>query len=118
MYRVLDESQNATVGIKVQAKLTVEDFDGLLPYLAQIQEEVGPLNLLLDLTMLDAESCRGCWNDIVTNLQNFSGIKRMAVKGNDRFWESPSRALGADLPSEVKFFSPEQIQEAWDWVKK
>ena len=117
MYRVLDESQNATVGIKIQSKLTDEDFDGLIPYLSQIQEEVGSLNLLFDLTMLEAESCRRCWNDIVSNLQKFSGIKRMAVEGNNQFLESQSREEGGAFHTEIKFFSLEQNQKAWDWLK-
>lgn len=61
MYRVLDESQDATVGIKIHGKFIREDVEGLLPYLRDIRKEMGPLNLLFDVTRLDGEQNPEKW---------------------------------------------------------
>ena len=49
MYRILDESEDGSVGIRVEGKLSVEEYDLLNAYLAHLMEEVGPINFLCDM---------------------------------------------------------------------
>ena len=118
MYRVLDESQDATVGIKIHGKFTREDYEGLLPYLRDIRKEVGPLNLLFDMSRLDGEQNPGGLKEFVANLQTQIGIDRVAIAGDPPQWlEFPGEDGRADSPMKVKIFPPSQIDQAWNWLK-
>ena len=117
MYRVLDESEQATVGIKVDNYLTAEDWSGLTHYLQERKNEVGLLNILFDLTMLERQMFRSCWTDLISNVQKFSEIKRLAVTGNHLWGETRLPGIECIPHTEVKCFSSEQIDEAWDWLK-
>ena len=118
MYRVLDESQDATVGIKVHGKFTREDVEGLLPYLKSIGKEVGHLNLLFDVTKLEGEQNSGALKEFVANLQTQTRIKRMAIAGDQLQWMEPQgQDQVAGSLMKVKKFTPSQIDQAWDWVK-
>lgn len=118
MYRVLDESHDATVGIKIQGKFTREDCEGLLPYLMDIRKEVGPLNLLFDVTRLEGEQNPGGLKEFVANLQAQTKIDRLAIAGDQPQWlESQGEDGRADSSMKVKIFPPSQIEQAWNWLK-
>lgn len=119
MYRVLDESQEGTVGIKIEGKFTVEDYKGLLPYLKRLRDEVGPMNLLFEVQKLECQKSDGYWRDLVVHLQNISGIHRMAVVGEDTYQrlESERERMGTVANNEIQYFPFEQLDGAWSWLK-
>ncbi|MGD9851699.1 MAG: STAS/SEC14 domain-containing protein [Nitrospirales bacterium] len=118
MYRILDESQDATVGIRIHGKFTREDCEGLLPYLRDTRKEVGPLNLLFDVTRLDGEQNPEGWKEFVVNLQTQTGIDRVAIAGDPPQWlEFLGEDGRTDSAMKVKNFLPSQIDQAWNWLK-
>jgi len=117
MYRVLDESEQSIVGIKVDHYLTGEDWSGLTPYLQERRNEVGLLNILFDFTMLERQKFTSCWADLIFNLQRISDVKRLAVTGNQLWGEAQLLGVEGIPHIEVKCFPSEQIDEAWTWLK-
>lgn len=119
MYRVLDESHEGIVGIKIEGKFTPEDYQGLLPYLKRLREEVCPLNLLFEVQNPEVQRNNGSWSDLAAHLQDISGIHRMAVIGGDNYlqlqWQSEK--VSSVSKNEIKYFSSEQLDEAWSWLK-
>ena len=118
MYRVLDESQDATVGIKIHEQFTREDYEGLLQYLQRLCQEVGRLDLFFDLTKFEREKSQGELSELIADLQETSAINRLAIIGDQRHWLVSSGEKGGESSrTEMKGFLPGQIDEAWRWLK-
>jgi len=119
MYRVLDESHGAMVGIKIQGPFNSEDYEGLLQYLKDLREEMGTLNLLFDLTHLKEEGIPQKWSQLAAELQEQAWIHRMAIAGDRPQWvEYAGEDMGTHSHLEVKNFFPNQIDQAWNWLNK
>ncbi|WNM60045.1 STAS/SEC14 domain-containing protein [Candidatus Nitrospira allomarina] len=117
MYRILDESEAGSVGIRVEGKLSVEEYDLLNAYLEQLMQEVGPINFLCDLATLEGENGQALWEEMTDHLRNAQAYQRIAVVGNRR-WSEGGPKVSVPWPStQFKYFTPDQTDEAWHWVK-
>lgn len=118
MYRVLDESEEASIGIKVESPLTEQDYDVLLPYLKQHVEAGGSVNLLFDLTPLqDEQTMSECWDAVFSRLRMLGNIPRVAVVSRRGTLGPIVEAGKSPSSTSVHWFSPDQMQEAWTWLK-
>ena len=117
MYRILDESSNHTIGIKVQGKLTKEDSEGLIPYLENRITEDGQINLVWDMTDFTGMEIEGFWEDLRLGMQHFGVCNREAVVGDQKWVEWFSKTIKPLGKTEIHYFSPDQVNEAWIWAQ-
>lgn len=117
MYRILDESEEGSVGIRVEGKLSAEEYDLLNAYLEHLMQEVGPINFLCDMATVEGENGKTLWEEMTDNLQNAQDYQRIAVVGN-RQWLEDGQKVSVPWPStQFKYFTPDKTDEAWRWVK-
>jgi len=116
MYRILDGSEHGIVGIRVESKLIPEEYDLLNSYLEQLMQDIGPINFLCDMADIEGLNSRALWDDMTCHLRNLEGYQRIAVVGNRR-WEGGTKTLPPRLQTQLKIFTPDQTDEAWNWVK-
>lgn len=117
MYRVLDESTGNTVGIQVDGKLTKDDYGVLIPYFENLINECGPLNLLCDMTRLDGMEIEAFWEDFKFGIRHLGDFKRMAIVGDQSWLEWLTKVFNPLVKTEVKYFPPQEMKDAWTWVK-
>lgn len=117
MYRILDRSDNGIVGIKVESKLNAEEYELLNAYLEQLRLEVGPINFLCDMAEFPGMNCQALWEELIRHLRNIRECQRIAVVGDRRWLECGTKVFEPWLQTQLKYFSPDQIDEAWNWVK-
>jgi hypothetical protein len=117
MYRILDDSENGTVGIRVESKLSPEEYELLNSYLEHLMQDVGSINFLCD--MADFEGLKGqtLWEEMTCHLRNLQDYQRIAVVGSRRWLEDGTKALTPWPKTPFKIFTPDQADEAWRWVK-
>ncbi len=117
MYRILDESEDGSVGIRVEGKLSAEEYDLLNAYLEHLMQEVGPINFLCDMATVEGENGQALWKEITDHLRNAQDYQRIAVVGSRR-WLEGGRHVSVPWPrAQCKYFTPDQTDEAWHWVK-
>lgn len=118
MYRILDESEDANIGIKVESPLTDQDYDVLLPYLKEHVEAGGSVNLLFDLTPLhDEQTMSECWDAVFSRVRILGNIPRVAVVGRREALDSSGEVARSPSSTSVHWFAPDQMHEAWMWLK-
>ena len=117
MYHVLNESENGYIGIKIQRKLTPDDFKLLLSYLARLKEEVGTIRLLWDMTECEGLNSQELWENLTQQLHQFHEIPRVAVVGERHWMECGTKVFYPLLRTTVKYFDPDQREKAWKWLK-
>lgn len=117
MYRILDGSENGIVGIRVESKLTPEEYDLLNSYLEQLMQDVGPINFLCDMADFEGLNSQALWEEMTCHLRNLQGYQRIAVVGNRRWLEGGTTVVEPWRKTQLKIFTPDQTDEAWNWVK-
>ena len=117
MYRVLDEIPEGTIGIKVDGKLTKEDYSVLIPYLENRINESGPVNMLCDMTNFSGMEIEAFWDDFKFCMSHLNDFKRMALVGDQKWLEWMTKSINPLFKTEMKYFHPDQLDEAWDWLK-
>lgn len=117
MYRVLDESSDGSVGIKVDGKLTKEDYTVLIPYFENLIQESGPLNLLCDMTNFTGMELEAFWEDFRFGVRHLRDFRRMAIIGDQQWLEWCTKAFKPFVKTEIKYFHPDQKSDAWAWLR-
>ncbi len=120
MFEILQESQGNVLGVRATGKLTKEDYDEvLIPRLEAVAKEEGKVRLLLYLD----EGFQG-WEPMAM-VEDFKvgigkyrkDVGKLALVGGPE-WVKLLIDLDSILPgAEMKTFSGDQLQEAWDWSK-
>ncbi len=116
MYRVLDESSGHTIGIKIDGKLTKDDYGVLIPYLENLINECGTLNLLCDMTQFSGMEIAAFWEDFKFSISHLRDFKRIAIMGDERWLDWYTKIINPLVKTEVHYFQLAQIKEAWEWV--
>ncbi|MEO8325991.1 MAG: STAS/SEC14 domain-containing protein [Nitrospirota bacterium] len=117
MYRILDGSENGTIGIRVESKLSPEEYELLNFYLEHLMQEVGPINFLCDMTNFEGVNGKALWEEMADHLQNAQDYQRIAVVGNRRWLEGRPKVSVPWPRAQFKYFTPDQTDEAWHWLK-
>ena len=117
MYHVLSESENGNVGIKITRKLTEDDYALLIPYLHQLRNEVGLFRLLCDMTECEGLDSQRLWEELAKQLSQFREIPRVAVVGDGHWMKCGTKVFHPLLQTTVQYFAPDELDEAWRWVK-
>ncbi|MDT3779059.1 STAS/SEC14 domain-containing protein [Nitrospira sp. MA-1] len=117
MYRILDESAEGSVGIRFEGKLSTEEYDLLNTYLETLMQEVGPINFLCDMASFESLNGQAFWEEMIDHLQHIHEFQRIALVGNRRMLKGEPKISVPWPKVQLKFFTPDQTDEAWHWVK-
>ena len=118
MYHVLSESDNGYIGIKIQSKLTQNDFELLISFIDRLKQEAGTIRLLWDMTECEGLNSQELWEDLTRQLHHFHEIPRVAVVGERHWMECGTKVFHPLLETTVNFFGPDQLDLAWKWLKE
>lgn len=117
MYRILDESEEGIVGIRVEGKLSTEEYDLLNGYLEKLIQDVGPINFFCDMANFEGLDGEALWEKMTDQLRHVQEFQRIALVGNRR-WLNGEPKISVPWPkAQLKIFTPDQTDEAWQWVK-
>lgn len=118
MYRVMDDSLGHAVGIKVDGKLTKEDYKLLVPYFKKLIKQFGTLNILCEMTNFTGMTVNAFWEDLKLSMRHVSNIDRMAIVGDQRWAEWLAREMNPLAQITVRVFHADDIDQAWCWIKE
>ena len=118
MFKPIPVNIKGVVAFKAVGKLTHADYQKFLPTLEEIIRKEGPISLLLELENFhgwDLEAAKDDYEFAKTHLEYF---RRIAIVG-DKGWERWLTLMAKPfVDTEVRFFTPDQLSEAWDWVRE
>ncbi|RTZ74820.1 MAG: hypothetical protein DSZ00_03275 [Gammaproteobacteria bacterium] len=118
MFKPIPVNVKGVVAFKAVGKLTHDDYQRFLPTLETIIREEGPVSLLLELENFhgwDLEAAKDDYEFATTHLESFRRIAIIGDKGWERWLALMAKPF---VDTEVRFFTPDQLSEAWDWVRE
>ncbi|MCC6145919.1 MAG: STAS/SEC14 domain-containing protein [Candidatus Hydrogenedentes bacterium] len=118
MHQWLSGSDEKALGLRVWGKLDTDEYKEILQRLeGEIQRE-NKVNLLLEMGELDGVSPGALWEDTKFDMHHFRDIQRLAVVGHSKFERFMTTISKPFTSEDARFFTPEQTDEAWAWVKE
>ena len=120
MIEILPESTGSCVGFRISGKVTAKDYDVLLPKLDEAIAASDMINLLV--VMGDFEG----WGDLEAAKADFKlgthqyrQVEKAAFIGEKKWQEWMIKIMDPfTRRTDEKFFEPDQLAEAWQWVKE
>jgi len=120
MFEILSESTPGCIGFKVSGKISVEDYDELLPVVDKAIEEQGKINMLVLMDDFKGVSeYEVLVKDFNFGTHAYKTVERCAFVSDKKWHKWLVKVMDPfTRRTEEKFFEPKQLAEAWDWVKE
>ncbi|BAU63470.1 hypothetical protein STA3757_08340 [Stanieria sp. NIES-3757] len=112
------QNQNSNlIGIKVDGKITKNDFTELVHKLEAAINNYGQIRILLEFIQMQGLEASAFWEDLRFSLTHFKDISRYAVVGEQTWLQAWTTLVKPFLPCEIKYFKPNELEEAWHWLE-
>ena len=117
MYHILEESHGNIIGIRVQGKITAEDYATLLPFVEGLIRQHGSIRVFSDLRDYEGIELGAVLKSIPYSFKYSSRVEKKAIITEKQWIKSWTKFLSPFFHTKVKCFSFSQIDEAWNWLK-
>lgn len=121
MIERLKETGGWAFGFKVTGTVTEEDVKAFEPQLkfAIDERKKRPIGILADITEMDSVDLAARWEELRFLHKYSDHIARVALVGAKPWEEVVSTLIGGTVlfAAETHYFHPDEIQQAWVWVK-
>jgi len=94
-----------------------ESHDRLVTDVEALVEQNGTVNLLLEMTEFKWEKFSAWGTDMEFGRDYHKKIEKMAIVGDKKWQEWLTKVTEPFYAVEAKFFSPDDVDDAWAWVK-
>lgn len=120
MIKILPQSSESCIGFHVSGRVTSEDYNVLLPLLDEAIAASGRINMLV--LMRDFEGWVGLEAikaDFELGTHQYRYVEKTAFVGKQKWLEWAVWIMDPfTRRTDERFFSPAQLEEAWQWVKE
>ncbi len=118
MIEVLPESQGKFLWVRARGKITSRDYEEvLIPRLESAIQEQGKVRLLCQVEEdFQGMEAGAMWDDTKFGMKHRKDFEKMALVGGTRWMDWLMKLFSPLMEGELKAFSQEQLQEAWEWV--
>jgi hypothetical protein len=119
MIEILPESSGNIVGIRATEKVTAQDYEEIfIPALEKAISDHGDVRCLYYMDdNFDGWEIGAMWDDAKFGIAHGSKFVKIAAVGGPTWGEWIVKAAAHIIAGEVRTYSGNQLQEAWDWVK-
>jgi hypothetical protein len=104
--------------VTVTGKLTKEDYHQFVPRLEKDIQQKGKIRILFEMQDFHGWQVAALWEDIKFDIKHFSDIERLAMVGEKKWEKGMSLFCKPFTTAKVRFFSPDEIEQAKSWMQK
>ncbi len=120
MITILPESSETAIGFSISGKVTTADYDVLLPRLDEAISAHGKINMLVVFEDLEGyDSLDAAKQDIKFGTHEYRQVEKAAFVG-DKSWQEWLVKIMDPFThhTDERFFLPDQLEDAWLWLKE
>lgn len=118
MLSFVQSKDEKTVAFEFSGKPVKEDADKLEKAIAEKFGDEEKFNVYIIAHDVDAPTISGMMERIKVQAKRMGQINKAALISSGE-WVEPAESLHKLIPGmETKHFTPEQMNEAWDWIKQ
>jgi hypothetical protein len=119
MIAFMQESSGNVLGVQAGGKLTENDYKcRLVPRLESLIARFGRVTVLfyMDETF-QGWDLKSAWANTTLDVRHRADFERIAVVGAPAWEEWCVKLAGIFMTGKIRTFPPEQLQQAWGWLR-
>lgn len=114
--RLTSSKGGRILSVGIQGRLAKGDYEAFVPEVERQIEAHGKIRIVVELVDFHGWSAGALWEDIKFDLKHFGDIEKLAIVG-DKTWERGMAVFCRPFTrAEVKFFGPDEREEAYLWT--
>lgn len=118
MIEVNENPDKGILALRISGKLTQEELDNLVPSLEKYSSSSDHPHLLMIMEDFKGwEDAATLWKDLQMDSKYIGHFDRIAVVGEKKWQEWGTKLVDPITSEELKFFSIEQAEDAWNWAE-
>jgi hypothetical protein len=121
MIQWMEESSGKVVGFVASEKLNDDDYaDYFIPLLEEAIDEYGDVGVLLKFEHFEGWPAEAAWEDLKLwpKLKNIEKIAVVGENSGEEMMNWIAKIVGYCPETEIRFFSEDQIVDAWEWLRE
>jgi hypothetical protein len=118
MYRRLQESSGNVLGYETRGKLTEEELGAILADMEEAIDRFGKVNLLVYVPEIPRQDLGAIGEDLEFARKHMKDVERYAVVGDSALLDWGAKLEGPLVGIQIKHFQPDQVEEAWRWLRE
>lgn len=116
MHTLLPETDGTFVAIRISDKLDQADYQSIVPILEERIAEHGKISLYWEMEQFEGWTAGGLWADTKFGVKHANDFRRIAVVGDKKWHEWSTKVMKPFTSAEVRYFNPDQRQQALAWA--
>ncbi len=117
MIKILSQSTEEILAIKISGTLTHDDYEDFIPLLDAKIQDGDHIYLLADITEFKGMTAHAVMDDFFASVKYWPNFEAVAVVGT-KSWEKMLTTFGNYLsPAHAKYFEASEMPQAWRWLE-
>ncbi|WMJ73890.1 STAS/SEC14 domain-containing protein [Cytophagaceae bacterium ABcell3] len=119
MFDLLEKTQENVLATKISGKLNQSDYNQMFPLVEETVAKYGKINLYVELENFEGwEDPKSLWDEFKLSFKHYTDLEKVAIVGEKKWEEFATKASDFVNPAKIKYFSPEQKEEAKNWISE
>ena len=118
MFQELPVHQDNLFAFRVTGRLAHADYQAFLPRIEELIARYGRISLFIELEGFHGWDLEAAKDDFRFGLQHQGDFARIALVGDSGWQRWMALMARPFMDGEIRFFSRDQAQDAWDWLRE
>jgi len=119
LIEILPQSTGNCIGFKISGKVSSQDYETLLAKVDEAIAEYDKINLVIVVGdfggYADLKAAKADWK---FGINQYRHVEKAAFIGEKEWLEWVVKLMDPFTRTEERFFTPDQVDEAWRWVSE
>jgi hypothetical protein len=118
MIKILPETKDNFVALRLSGKLDDEDYTIIVPLLEKQIEAHGSITLFWEMVDFDGWTVPALWADTKFDLKHASDLDKVAMVGDKKWQELLKKLMRPFTSARLRFFESAERESALQWCHK
>jgi hypothetical protein len=118
MLTLTEDAGGKVLAIKINGKLSKEDYEQFVPKVEELIKQQGKVRILMEMHDFHGWEMGALWEDIKFDVKHFRDIERLAMIGESK-WEAGMAVFCKPFTTaKIKYFDASNADDARQWIRE
>ncbi|MFW5657164.1 MAG: STAS/SEC14 domain-containing protein [Bacteroidota bacterium] len=118
MFRILDQTKDNLIALRIEGRIEKSDYEKLNPLLEKSAKEYDYINLYIEMDEIKGIQPKAMWDDIVTYAKYKNQINNVAVLSDKSWYKPVAKLTNPFVAGEIKYFPMSEQLNAMEWISQ
>ena len=117
MLTLQEDAGGKILNLKIEGKLTKEDYQKFVPKVEDLIKKYGKIRILMEMDGFHGWEMGALWEDIKFDVKHFRDIERLAMVGDSKWEAGMALFCKPFTTAKIKYFDAAKADEAGKWIR-